>query len=79
MMIIEIPLPIPLSVILSPSHMTNIEPDIRMMVATRLYMNLLQPSWVSATKAAPGIWLWIEAMYAGPWMQRMSTVRYLVI
>ena len=77
-MIREIPLPMPLSVILSPSHITNIEPDIKMMVATRLYINLLQPSWVSARNAAPGIWLWMEAMYAGPWMQRMRMVRYLV-
>lgn len=32
MMIKEIPFPIPLSVIRSPSHMTNMEPAVRMMV-----------------------------------------------
>ena len=62
MMIREIPLPIPRSVMRSPSHITNIEPAIRMMVETMLNMKLLQPSWFTATKAAAGIWLWMEAM-----------------
>ena len=62
MMMREIPLPMPRSVILSPSHMTNMEPARRMMVEIRLNEKLLHPSLLTATKASPGIWLWIPAM-----------------
>ena len=44
MMIREIPLPIPRSVMRSPSHITNMVPAIRMMVDTRLKVKLLQPT-----------------------------------
>ena len=40
----EIPLPIPRSVILSPSHITNIVPPMRITVETRLNQKFDQPS-----------------------------------
>ena len=63
----------------SPSHITNIEPDIRMRVDTRLNTKPLHPRLRTATKASAGICECTEARYAGAWMQMTMIVRTRVI
>ena len=73
-MMMDTPLPIPLSVILSPNHRTNIEPAA--MITMEGSWNCQKPV---DTKASAGTWAFKFVRYAEPCNTRITNVRYRVI
>ena len=71
MMSIEIPLPIPLSVIFSPSHIQNIVPDVNIII-----LDIVNKHLFSTRIASLGI---VPDRYAVLWNIQIIIVRYLVI